>query len=130
MTDVRVWSGRHADGFGIVEVVISMLLVSLMAVAFIPVLVQSVQLSRFNAAIATATQLLSADLDRARQSVPSCTELPANFEMNVGENYEVAGDWATLACPISAPTTLAYTSTVREDGTVLGEAVTLILVEP
>lgn len=124
MTNLRVSSGNQSDGFGIVEVVVSMFLLSLMAVAFLPVLVQSVQLARSNAAIATATQMLSADLDRARQSSPSCT--PASFRPPADGKFQVKGEWAVTSDCL----TVKYTSAISADGKALAQAVTLILVEP
>ena len=122
--------GTNSAGFGIVEVIVSMFLLSLMAMAFLPVLVQSLQLARVNASIATATQLLSADLDRARQSDPSCVSVPAeSFDDESG--FTVTRAWAgSEGCGAGVPTTLSYTSKVTVTGTdkVLAEAVTLILV--
>ena len=114
-------------GFGIVEVIVSMFLLSIMAMAFLPVLVQSLQVSKVNASIATATQLLSADLDRARASGPVCgfNHLATPPE---DDAFTVAGSWGT--CTVDRPSTLSYKSTVKDAATneVLAEAVTLILV--
>ena len=117
-------------GFGIVEIIVSMFLLSIMAMAFLPVLVQALQVSKVNASIATATQLLSADLDRARQSNPPCAAVSAqSFDDESG--FTVTRVWAgSEGCGAGVPTTLSYTSKVTVTGTdkVLAEAVTLILV--
>ncbi|WP_104083804.1 prepilin-type N-terminal cleavage/methylation domain-containing protein [Cryobacterium sp. Y11] len=113
------------SGFGIVEVIVSMFLLSLMAMAFLPVLVQALQVSRVNASIATATQLLSADLDRARHSAASC----ASGDVNINEGpFTVIGVWGP--CVGDFPLALSYSSTVKnaETNKVLADAVTLILV--
>ena len=122
--------GTHSAGFGIVEVIVSMFLLSLMAMAFLPVIVQSQQLARTNALIATATQLLSADLDRARQSTVTC-DPPPSIDPRVEDEFTVTGVWAGAdGCGAGGPTTLSYTSKVKITGAdkVLAQAVTLILV--
>lgn len=122
--------GMRSAGFGIVEVIVSMFLLSLMAMAFLPVLVQSQQLARTNASIATATQLLSADLDRARQSTVTCDPLPS-IDPRVEGEFTVTGAWAGAGgCGGGVPTTLSYTSKVQITGAdkFLAQAVTLILV--
>ena len=126
-TTLPVDSESTNAGFGVIEVIISMFLLSLMAMAFLPVLVQSLQVSRVNASVAMATQLLSADLDRARQSNPSCAARPGPVPRSEGD-FIVTGIWGT--CVENFPQTLSYTSTVTEVATdeVLAEAVTLILV--
>ena len=118
-------ANRRSAGFGIVEVIVSMFLLSIMAMAFLPVLVQALQVSKVNASIATATQLLSADLDGARQAVLLCApEAVSRYE----GAFTVTGVWGT--CTEERPTTVSYTSTVTDATTneVLAEAVTLILV--
>jgi type II secretory pathway pseudopilin PulG len=112
-------------GFGIVEVIVSMFLLSLMAMAFLPVLVQALQVSRVNASIATATQLLSADLDSARQMNFDCTSIPTTVPRPEGA-FTVAGEWGT--CDETPPATVSYTSRVENADEVLAQAVTFILV--
>ncbi|WP_104135358.1 MULTISPECIES: type II secretion system protein J [unclassified Cryobacterium] len=121
---------KFEDGFGIIEVIVSMFLLSLMAMAFLPVLVQSLQVSRVNASIATATQLLSADLDRARASHPGCGS-NSSADAPDDDAFTVNGKWAaSFTCAEDLPTTVSYTSTIKDAATneVLAEAVTLILV--
>ena len=123
------FDGRTA-GFGIVEVIVSMFLLSIMAMAFLPVLVQALQVSKVNASIATATQLLSADLDRARQSHPVCASASAEIFHDDG-TFIVTGEWTDSGgCAVGVSTTLSYESIVTNADTddILAEAVTLILV--
>lgn len=122
---LRAESDTRSAGFGIVEVIVSMFLLSLMAMAFLPVLVQALQVSRVNASIATATQLLSSDLDRARQLNLACTAIPSTVPRSEGA-FIVAGEWGI--CDQTPPTTVSYTSQVKDADGVLAEAVTLILV--
>ncbi len=59
----------HADadaGIGLIEIVISMFLISLLAIAFIPVIVSALRASELNSTSATATRLVSQAIDDAR----------------------------------------------------------------
>ena len=61
----------HADdtddaGLGLIEVVVSMFMLALLAVAFLPVLISGVQSTARNAVVATATQLANQSIETAR----------------------------------------------------------------
>jgi type II secretory pathway pseudopilin PulG len=60
--------GRTASdaGIGLIEIVISMFLISLLAIAFIPVIVSALRASELNSTAATATRLVSQAIDDAR----------------------------------------------------------------
>lgn len=53
-------------GIGLIEIVISMFLISLLAIAFIPVIVSALRASELNSTAATATRLVSQAIDDAR----------------------------------------------------------------
>lgn len=53
-------------GLGLIEIVISMFLISLLAIAFIPVLVSSLRATELNSTAATATRLVAQAIDDAR----------------------------------------------------------------
>lgn len=57
--------GRDA-GIGLIEIIISMFLISLLAIAFIPVIVSAIRASELNSTSATATRLVSQAVDEAR----------------------------------------------------------------
>jgi type II secretory pathway pseudopilin PulG len=69
-------------GFGMVEIVVSMFLIALIAVAFIPVLIQGMRISVVNTSIATATQLVSQNMEQARARGTNCADL-RNFAAEV-----------------------------------------------
>lgn len=50
-------------GFGLIEIVVSMFLLSLLAVAFLPLLIESLRVSVTNSRVATANQILGEQLD-------------------------------------------------------------------
>ena len=53
-------------GIGLIEIIISMFLISLLAIAFIPVLVSALRASELNSTSATATRLVAQAIDEAR----------------------------------------------------------------
>ena len=67
---------RVDDGFGMLEIVISMFLIGLLAVAFLPFLVQGLTQSGANRTLAAATQLLNTEFENARAQT-ACTGLTA-----------------------------------------------------
>lgn len=70
--------GRSNEfGFGVVEIVIAMFLVGLMAVAFLPILVQSVRVTATNAIVAEATQIVAQQLERVGAAGSSCSAVKA-----------------------------------------------------
>lgn len=53
-------------GIGLIEIIVSMFLISLLAIAFIPVIVSAIRASELNSTAATATRLVSQAIDEAR----------------------------------------------------------------
>ena len=64
-------------GFGIVEIVVSMFLLAILAMAFLPLLIQSVRASASNASMVTATQLVQNELELARNEPKTCSAIKA-----------------------------------------------------
>ena len=125
---------RNAAGFGLVEIVVSMFLIGIIAVAFLPLLIQSVLISADNITVATATQMVNSELEVARSQASTCTAL-ANFTaetpvtMTDSRGVELHPYRALGSCPSELPGTISFTSTVeRPDGTVVATATTLIFV--
>lgn len=58
--------GARDDGIGLIEIIISMFLISLLAIAFIPVLVSALRASEVNSTAATANRLVAQAIDDAR----------------------------------------------------------------
>jgi type II secretory pathway pseudopilin PulG len=65
------------SGFGVVEIVVAMFLIGLLAVAFLPILVQSVRVSDTNVTIAEATQVVAQQLERVGAAGSSCSAVKA-----------------------------------------------------
>jgi hypothetical protein len=125
------------EGLGLVEIVVSMFMLALVAIAFLPFLIQSLTLTRSNATLATATQLLDDDLaDLRGLSSPNCTALQtfrdvattlADSARNV--NLRVS---RTFTCPTTPPATVAFTIAVIDNSNskTIVSATTLVFVSP
>jgi type II secretory pathway pseudopilin PulG len=126
-------------GFGMMEIVISMFLLGLLAMFFLPVLITSLQVSATNSTMAVAAQLASGQLEEARAKGSLCSKLPIPPGWSVvlgtpqtdGANLEVRR--VRGACPIVAaayPTTISLQVEVWRPGAskAVVQANTLILV--
>lgn len=119
-------------GFGLIEIVISMFLLALLAMAFLPVLVQGVKQSAANATLATATQLVQQSVESAR-SQTTCTGVTSTSNsvfdsrgVSLTINRVVGGTCPLLGYPRTVPVTVTVTRTAT--GAVVSSATTLIFV--
>lgn len=132
-------SRNSERGFGMVEVVISMFLLGLLAIFFLPVLITTLQVTSTNSTMAVAAQLASGQLEEARAKGSRCSELiiPAGSSVVLGtlqangQNLEVRR--VRGACPTLAteyPTTISLQVEVWRPGgsKAIVQANTLILV--
>ena len=60
------------SGFGLIEIVVSMFLLGLLAIATLPLLIQSMTVTTTNSKIAFATQVVAQQLQRLKDSGSSC----------------------------------------------------------
>ena len=67
----------NESGFGVVEIVVAMFLLGLLAVAFLPILVQSVRATDTNVTLAEATQVVAQQLERVGAAGSSCSAVKA-----------------------------------------------------
>lgn len=63
------------EGFGLIEAVVSMLIIAALAVAFLPLLITGLKQSAANSTLAFATQLVSEQMSLAQAASPSCANL-------------------------------------------------------
>lgn len=124
---------RSESGFGLIEVVISMFLLAVLAVAFLPLLVQSLRQSSSNATLATATQLVNERLELVQSAGGSCSSIgtfavESTFDDSQGVTIALSTTVGT--CPDATGTVLVTSSATRTDtGVVLIEAATRVFVE-
>lgn len=64
-------------GFGLIEIIVSMFLLALLAVAFLPLLITSMRTTVVNSTTATATQLVNQQMELARGAGSTCSDLRA-----------------------------------------------------
>lgn len=132
--DRHTLSEHRELGFGLVEIMVSMMLLALIAVAILPTLVGSLRNAAMNATLATATGLVNQQLEDARSHVPSTCNSLAASDYTVtdtrGVVLKVARTVATCP-PAGYPRAIAVTvATTRVDtGAAVSSAGTLIFVE-
>jgi len=126
------------SGFGLVEIVVSMFLLALLAIALLPVLIQGLQLSATNATRAAATQLVQARVELARSKPAVCSTLTSDLAGVTTSVADARGirfvTTTTLdACPSAAnlPSTVKFVVSVSRVGAPAGDpalaAVTTLL---
>ncbi|HEY3293680.1 MAG TPA: hypothetical protein VGJ85_08680 [Candidatus Nanopelagicaceae bacterium] len=129
------------EGFGVVEVVISMFLLSLLSVSFIPLLVNSIKSTGKNTTIATATQIVNQEIEGARavrsptSTMPSCLDVTNFLNVTIATVTDPRGvtllpKWDPTTCPTNFPGVVRARVSVTRSGssTVVAQAVTLIYV--
>jgi prepilin-type N-terminal cleavage/methylation domain-containing protein len=131
----RVAPDEREHGLSLVEVVIAMMLLAVIAVAFLPVLIQGLRLAADNATRATANQLANMQLETARSLGGDCSDIVALETAavpNVVDKRNVT--LVTLrdagTCPAAYPGTVEFSVVVTrlDTGATLSTAKTLIYV--
>ena len=119
------------DGFGLIEVVVSMFILAMLSLAFLPMLVTAMKASVTNASVATASQLTASQLELVRQTPPetrTCASLRAISTASVsnpltatdarGKVLSVTGRLVSSSttdsngCPIGGAGLVTYVATV------------------
>lgn len=140
--DVASENARTSEsGFGILEVVVSMFLLSIMAMSYIPLLLNSVRDTATNTTIATATQIVNEQIEGARavrsqqSTAPSCADVTAFLDVTPAPVVDPRGitlvpRWTTAVCPTTYPGVVRAEVSVTKlnANTPIASAVTLIFV--
>ena len=92
---------RIDAGIGLIEIVISMFLISLLAIAFVPVIISAIRASELNSTSATATRLVSQAIDDARSQ--GATDCAAAQLLNA-TTQEVDAQGVAITVTTSVPT--------------------------
>lgn len=124
------------EGFGLVEIVVSMLILGLIAISFLPLLIQGVRVAAENKVFATATQYVHEQLEKAR-AIGTCTGT-FTFGGDTSQPYtgftltrsaEYSETPPAVPCDIDYPGVLRVSISIEDaNEKVLVEAVTLVLV--
>ncbi len=133
---------RSESGFGVIEVVVSMFLLALLSVSFIPLLINSWKVTAMNTTIATATQIANQQIEGARAvrsstaTAPSCNDITQFLQVTLAPVIDPRGvtlvpQWNTTTCPSSYPGVVRAQISVMRLGnpTPIASAVTLIFVK-
>ncbi|TFD59860.1 hypothetical protein E3T39_09240 [Cryobacterium suzukii] len=122
------------DGFGMIEIVVSMLLLSLLAIAFLPMLVTSLRVSVSNSTVTSATQLVAAQMETIRSLGSVCGPL-SDYAAGTQTGFDpsdpaLQARFDTIVCPGPDPVTVQVRVYVTDgpSGDVLADAVTSIFV--
>ena len=120
-------------GFGMVEVLVSMVIFGIVVVSFLPLLIQTLIVSRENTTVATATQLVSEQIQLARGTAGTCVAMTAFAGATVapvtdGRNVRLTPSRELLStCPTVYPGTVKLHFRVKTDnGAVVSDAFALI----
>lgn len=92
------------NGLGLIEIIVSMFLISLLAIAFIPVMVSAIRASTLNSTVATATRLVSQAVNEVREAAregraPDC----ASAQLLNAQDDEVDAQGVTLRVTTTVP---------------------------
>ena len=119
-------------GIGIMEIVVSMFLIALLVLSFIPVLINSNRLSARNTTMATATQIVNAQIETVRgfaaqqATTPGCGAVTAKAQESAGSPVpnavpnprggSLSAAWVLITCPSGYPGTMRLSVTVTQSG--------------
>ncbi len=124
----------HDDsGLGLIEIVVSMFMIALIAIAFLPFLIHSFQATRANTTLATANQLLDQQFDQLRQLQPANCSAVESFRNRADAALDRVEDTSrrvtltvtrSFTCPTNATRSGAERMTITIVNSSTGAAVT------
>ena len=142
MGKIRQSRGANAElGLGVIEIVVSMFLLGILAISFIPMLTNSLLMTSRTATTTTAIAIVSQQIEGARavrsttSTSPSCQNL-TNFmqvatpTLTDSRGVKLTPVWDPTTCPSVYPGVVRVRSSIMLPGTTteLASAVTLIFV--
>ena len=121
---------NNDEGFGLVEIVVSMLMLAVLALGLLPLLIQGVKQAASNATMATATQLVDGALDTAGRTTTCSLLTTGSTTTSDSRGIALTLVKTRGACPSTFPNTVAYSVTVtrNDTGATVASAKTLIYV--
>jgi type II secretory pathway pseudopilin PulG len=133
---------RSQAGFGMIEIVVSLFLLSLLTMGFVPLLINSQTTAGTNTTIATATQIVNQQLEGARSvrsstsTPPSCLDVTKYLQSTLAPVVDPRGvtlqpQWSPTTCPSAYPGVVRVAVSVSRSGnpTPIASAVTFVFVE-
>ncbi|MCU1545957.1 MAG: hypothetical protein JWP30_1057 [Homoserinimonas sp.] len=121
-------------GVGMVEIVVSMLVLAVLAMSFLPLLIQGIKVSASNATLVTATRIVHDEMEQVRTltTCASVTPTPTpSPTVTDPRGVQLAVKRTVGPCPVSFPGTRKVTVEVSRGipPKVLASATTLVFVE-
>lgn len=124
-------------GFTLIEVLVSMLILAVIALALIPAFVSQMRATSTNTTIATASQLAGQQIDDAQSRAATCAALQAYQSQTVAPVIDARGvtlqvqRTVALPCPSTYPATIKVQVSVTTSGSAssLATATTLVLLK-
>jgi type II secretory pathway pseudopilin PulG len=139
-TPTRQHSGNDR-GFGLIEIVVSMFLLTLLVLSFAPVLVNTNKFTARNTTIATATQIVNQQIEAARavrsstSTPPTCHDITQFLSVTSAPIVDPRGvtlqaQWDPVTCPSTYPGVVRVRVAVTQPGfaSATASAVTFIYV--
>lgn len=133
-TETLAGSTTDEAGFGLIEIMVSMFLLALLAVFFLPTLIESMRITVTNSTTVTASQLVSAQLDVLRTLNPDCDSVSAFDDMAFPASTDARGTVfqphaLVGSCPVAYPGVVEVTVWVTEQGdsTRIADAITKVM---
>lgn len=130
------------SGFGMTEVIVSLFLLSILSLSFIPLLVNSIKNTGTNTTIATATQIVNQQIEGVRAvrsptaTTPSCYDVTQFMQVTLATVTDPRGvtlipKWDSTVCPSSYPGVVRARVSVSRSGqsNPVAQAITLIYVK-
>ena len=129
----RAAGADDQSGIGLIEIVVSMFLIALLAMAFLPLLITSLKSTRVNSSSAAATQLVSQQLAQLRILPATCASTEQFRDAIVDPVTDARGVVLTTQrivddCPASLPGTVRVRVVVTDSDGTSSEATTLFMV--
>ena len=132
---------KNDDGIGLIEIVVSMFLLALVAMAFLPFLIRSFTVTRANTTLATATQLLDRQFVELRALQPAnCaaftafksarTTTSAFLVNDTDRNMKLRAVVTSFTCPTASGATDLAMSIIDGTGVTVVSATTKVYVTP
>jgi len=130
-------TGRDDTGFTLIEVLVSMLILAIIALALIPAFISQMRATSTNTTIATASQLAGQQIDAAQSLAATCAALQAYQSQTVAAVIDARGvtlqaqRTVSLPCPSTYPATIKVKVSVTTSGSAssLATATTLVLLK-
>jgi type II secretory pathway pseudopilin PulG len=115
-------SASDEDGFGLVEIIISLFILAMIALALLPLLVQGIKTSAKTATVATAVQLVQDQLTQARSVSATCSAVASLAATTITATTDSRGvplqvSHSAGTCPTSFPGTISFTASVTRTDT-------------